>query len=62
MTRYVNYFKGKFLISKIVATVVILGLAILRDQDLISNMLNIILTMVTLISFFIIDSNLRKSE
>lgn len=62
MQRYIKYFKGKFLIAKLIATAIILGLIILRNYELISNMLNIILTMITLVLFFIINSNLRKNE
>lgn len=62
MNIILKYFKGKFLISKLVATIVILGLIILEQNELISNTLFIILTILSLISFFIIDSSLREKE
>jgi len=57
-----KYFKGKFLISKVVVTVLLLALIILNQYGLLSNTLNAIFMIVALIVFFIIDSNLRKNE
>ncbi|GAA0600127.1 hypothetical protein GCM10009001_15650 [Virgibacillus siamensis] len=57
-----KYFKGKFLVSKIVVTIILLGLLILNQYGLITNTFNAIITIVALIVFFITDSNLRKKE
>jgi len=57
-----KYFKGKFLISKIVVTVILLSLIIFTQYGLISNTLNAFLMIIALIVFFIADNNLRKNE
>ncbi|GGK06064.1 hypothetical protein GCM10007063_30670 [Lentibacillus kapialis] len=57
-----KYFKGKFLISKIMLTIVLLSFITLSQYELISNTLNSFYAGVALIVFFIVDSNLRKNE
>lgn len=54
------YFKSRFLFSKIVATAIIISLLILTQYSVISNTLNGLLVLITLILFFVVDSNLRK--
>jgi len=57
-----KYFSGRFLISKIAVTVVILVLLTLTQYGLISNSLSAFFMIGALIGFFIIDGNLRKNE
>ena len=57
-----KYFKGRFLLSKIVVTVIILGLIILTQYGVISNTVNTISMLISLVAFFVVDSNLRKNE
>lgn len=57
-----RYFKGNFLISKIIVTGILIALIGLTQYGLISDTLNTFLTIIALIIFFVIDSNLRKSE
>lgn len=58
----IKYFKGKFLISKVIASILILSLAILRDYEVLSNTLHTVLMITVLILFFIVDSRLRNNE
>jgi len=55
-----KHFKREFLVSKIVATIIILGFMALMQFDVISNLLNGLFVCITLVVFFIVDSTLRK--
>lgn len=55
-----KHFKGEFLVSKIVATIIILGFMALMQFGVISNLLNGLFICITLVVFFIVDSKLRK--
>lgn len=57
-----KYFKGKYLISKVIATLIILASLLLLQSELISNTLDTLIVAVTLILFFVVDHNFRKNE
>lgn len=57
-----KYFKGKFLLPKMIATIIILGFIILTQYGVISNKLNGLFMLITLILFFVVDSNFRRNE
>lgn len=57
-----KYFKGRFLFSKVVVTIIILDFITLTQYGVISNMLNGLFMVITLVVFFVVDSNLRKNK
>ncbi|WHY77324.1 hypothetical protein QNH20_25165 [Neobacillus sp. WH10] len=57
-----KYYKGKYLILKVIGTLIVLSSLLLTQYGLISNTLNTIFIIVTLITFFVIDYNMRKNE
>ena len=57
-----KYYKGKYLILKVIGTLIVLSSLLLTQYGLISNKLNTIFIIVTLITFFVIDHNIRKNE
>jgi predicted membrane protein len=56
-----KYYKGKYLILKVIGTLIVLSSLLLTQYGLISNKLNAIFIIVTLITYFVIDHNMRKN-